>query len=505
MKRALVFLAAFLLPAVLLAGNPEPKPVEVPFDKIIPKDKPIPGQYIVVVKEGIDPDDIVARLKNSKIEHVYKDALTGFAGAIGSTDLDYLAQLDEVLFIEEDAEVTVGETQQAGATWGLDRIDQRFLNLDGSYWYYPNIANLPGSVTVRAYVLDTGISPHSNFGGRYFVGPGQGFTVIFDGNGFFGCPGVYGGHGTHVAGTIGSNTWGVSKQVVLHSVRVLDCNGNGTLSGVTAGVNWVYGNHIKPAVANMSLIGPNSPSLNMAVDNLAAAGVFVAVAAGNSVGANACNYSPANAVQAFTVGATNILDQRAWFSNIGPCIDIFAPGEGITSTFHGGGTAVMDGTSMATPHVAGVAALYLAEYPWAATSQVRQAILNTATTGVLSTNIGVGSPNLLLYSRAGSLMALLPGTITTPFQQQVQPLGVAYFARFPGPHEARLTAVGGTNFNLELYEYDPVLQAFLLVASSNTSGTSTEHIIYHGTENLYFWVVSSASGTGAYQLRTSQP
>lgn len=503
MRKALMFVALFLFAATaLFAGNPSPVPSEVPADKIIRKDRPLPGLYIVVLKDKTDPDAVIARLRSSKIDHVYKNSLSGFAGAISDADLEVLASLPEVEFIEEDAEVTADETQQAGATWGLDRVEQRFLPLDGSYWYYPNIANTAGSFTTRAYVIDTGISPHANFGGRYLFGPGQGFTVIFDGNGVFGCPGI-GGHGTHVAGTIGSNTWGVSKQVALHSVRVLDCNGNGTLGGVIAGVNWVQANHIKPAVANMSLGGPFSPALNTATDNLVGAGVFVTSAAGNGFGANACNVSPASAVLSFTVGATNILDQRAVFSNIGPCIDNFAPGDDITSTFHGGGTALMDGTSMAAPHVAGAAALYLAEYPWAAPAQVRQHLLTTGTANVL-TNIGLGSPNLLLFSRSNSLMASFNGTIAFAFQQVVHPHGIAYFAKHAGPHEARLTGPVGTNFDLELYKWDTGLMSFLLVASS-AGATSTERVIYHGPESLYFWIVRSAAGTGAYTLRTSQP
>ena len=498
MKRVVMFVSILVLVALpVLAGNPEPRPIEIPPDKIIRKEEPLPGLYVVVLARGTDPDKIASQLKESKVEFVYRDALNGFAGEIGPSDLAYLASLDVVEFIEEDSEFTTQETQQFGATWGLDRVEQRFLALDGSYWYYPNIANPPGSFTTHAYVIDTGIAVHPDFGGRFLFGPGQSFTsqpgTVFDCN----------GHGTHVAGTIGSNTYGVSKQVALHSVRVLSCAGGGTLAQVLAGVNWVTGNHIKPAVANMSLSGLASPALNAAVDNSVNAGVFYAVAAGNN-GANACGFSPASAALANAVAATDITDTRPAFSNFGPCVDIFAPGVSITSLWLAGGINTISGTSMASPHVAGAAALYLAEYPWALPAQVRQSLLlTTGTTGVVI-NPGAGSPNLLLYSRARSLMASFTGTLTAVFQQHVQPLNVAYFATFGGPHEARLTGPAGTNFDLELYEWSIGLGGYIMVASS-AGPTSTEHIIYHGISSNYFWIVRSTAGIGVYTLRTSQP
>ena len=503
MKRTLMFLALLLTVAVplLAAGPAAEEPSEIPEGKIIwknPEDRPIHGEYVVVLKRGTEPNKVISELKESKIDFVYRDALSGFAGAIGPQDLEFLVSLPEVELIEENAEVTHAEVQQIGATWGLDRVDQRFRPLNTTYWYYPSLANPLGSFTTHAYVLDSGIAQHPNFGGRFLFGPGQGFTVIADGNGIFDCN----GHGTHVAGTIGSNTYGVSKQVALHSVRVLDCGGGGTFAGVIAGVNWVTGNHIKPAVANMSIQGGLFVALNMAIDNSVTAGVFYAVAATN-FGADACNFSPASAALAFTVGATDINDQRPAFSGFGPCVEMFAPGVAVTSLWLGGGINTIDGTSMATPHVAGAAALYLAEYPWAPPAQVRQALQTTGTTGVLG-NIGAGSPNLLLYSRSGGLMASFTGNLTVPFQQQVQPLGIAYFTSLAGPHEAQLTGPAGTNFDLELYEWSPGLGGFILVANS-IGATSSERIIYHGTESLYFWVVRSTAGTGAYTLRTSQP
>jgi subtilisin family serine protease len=206
------------------------------------------------------------------------------------------------------------------------------------------------------------------------------------------------GHGTHVSGTIGGSTYGVAKSVMLRGVRVLDCNGSGSNSGVIAGVDWVRQNHIAPAVANMSLGGGASSALDTAVNNLHNANVTIAVAAGNS-NANACNSSPARAANAITVGSTTTTDARSSFSNFGTCLDLFAPGSGILSAWFSSNTATatLSGTSMASPHVAGVAALYKQANPSASSTTIRNAIVNNATTNVVS-NAGTGSPNRLLYS-----------------------------------------------------------------------------------------------------------
>ncbi|HEY0431220.1 MAG TPA: S8 family peptidase, partial [Pyrinomonadaceae bacterium] len=240
------------------------------------------------------------------------------------------------------------------------------------------------------YVIDTGIlTTHSQFGGRA--------SNVFDA--FGGSGADCHGHGTHVSGTIGGSTYGVAKSAMLRGVRVLDCTGNGATSGVIAGVDWVRNNHIAPAVANMSLGGGVSSALDTAVNNLHNANVTIAVAAGNNNGANACNFSPARAANAITTGSTTTTDARSSFSNIGTCIDIFAPGSGILSAWYTSNTATatLSGTSMASPHVAGVAALYKQANPSASSTTVRNAIVNNATTNVI-TNAGSGSPNRLLYS-----------------------------------------------------------------------------------------------------------
>lgn len=291
--------------------------------------------------------------------------------------------------VEVDIAMQAFETTQTGATWGLDRSDQRDLPLSGSYTYA-----YTGS-GVKAYIVDTGIlASHTDFSGRV----GSGYTVINDGNGTSDCN----GHGTHVAGTVGANTWGIAKAVALVPVRVLDCNGSGSLSGVIAGLDWVAKNGNKPAVVNMSLGGGASSSLDSAVANTVAAGYTVVVAAGNS-NANACNYSPAREPSAITVGATTSTDFRASYSNYGSCLDLFAPGSSITSTWYSStsATATLNGTSMASPHVAGLAALLLQGTPTASASTITSSILNNSTSNKVQ-DTGSGSPNRLIYTLGGS-------------------------------------------------------------------------------------------------------
>lgn len=391
MKKVVFLTILTLLCAVLFVNFPASSQGHK--EKVRKNSKKINNNYIVVLDDTVVGEkgeysiagymaDDMARNYRGKVKNVYKHAMNGFSVEMSEADAEAMAQDYRVLFVEEDGVMTADATQ-TNPPWGLDRIDQRNLPLNATYNY-----NWTGS-GVRVYVIDTGIrTTHTQFGGRA--------SNVFDAFGGNGAD--CNGHGTHVSGTVGGSTYGVAKSALLRGVRVLDCNGSGSTSGVIAGVDWVRQNFIAPAVANMSLGGGVSSALDTAVNNLSNAGVTIAVAAGNS-NANACNSSPARAANAITTGSTTTTDARSSFSNFGTCLDIFAPGSGILSAWFTSNTATatLSGTSMASPHVAGVAALYKQANPSASATTVRNAIVNNATTNVV-TNAGTGSPNRLLYS-----------------------------------------------------------------------------------------------------------
>ncbi len=362
----------------------------------------IPDRYIVVLHDDVmrpmtntqrsahvsATADELGRRHGLRTEHVYRHVLPGFVAMMDAAKARDLARDPRVKFIEQDAILTINAVQNS-ATWGLDRIDQRDLPLDTRYNYTQS------GRSVHAYVIDTGIrSTHGEFAGRFEAG----FSAINDGRGTEDCN----GHGTHVAGTIGGTTYGVAKGVTLVPVRVLDCNGSGSTSGVIAGVDWLTQNRKNPAVANMSLGGSISTALDSAVRSSIAAGVSYTLAAGNA-NADACASSPSRVTEALTVGATTSADARSSFSNTGTCLDLFAPGSNITSAWITNDTATraISGTSMASPHVAGAAALVLEQDPSATPAKVAQTLVNNATVNKI-TSSGTGSPNRLLHTAAGS-------------------------------------------------------------------------------------------------------
>ena len=346
----------------------------------------IPGRFIVTLRDGASPA-AVASENGVSPDFVYTHVLNGFAGSMSDAARSGLLRDARVSRVETDGIAHTTATQ-SGATWGIDRVDQRALPLSGTYSY----TNTGAGVT--AYIIDTGILlTHSEFGGRAT----SGYDAV-DGGSADDCN----GHGTHVAGTVGGSTYGIAKGVALVAVRVLDCAGSGTWSGVIAGMDWVTANHAGPSVANMSLGGGANTSVDDATKRMIASGVSTGVAAGNGnaggVAQDACKSSPARVPEAITVGATDKTDTKTSWSNYGTCVDIFAPGLGITSSWYTSTTATntISGTSMATPHVVGVAALYLQSNPAASAATVRNALVANATQGIVKNSKTTN--NHLLFS-----------------------------------------------------------------------------------------------------------
>ncbi|SNS24828.1 S8 family peptidase [Actinomadura mexicana] len=340
---------------------------------------PVPGRYIVTLKTGASTDAAAKKVKATGVRR-FDGVLNGFAARLSGDQLNKLRRDGRVAAIEQDQIVKATTTQRAPLPWGLDRIDQRSAKLSKTYTYKSS------GKGVNAYIIDTGLDvKHKEFGGRA--------SIAWAASGFNGDGRDCNGHGTHVAGIIGSKTYGAAKSVKLRAVRVLDCNGEGSMSDIVEAANWLRANAVKPAVANMSLGGPKSTAVNTAVMNLSKSGVFTSVAAGNS-NADACKVSPAGAGWVMAVGATTKSDTRASFSNWGKCVDINAPGYGIYSTWPGGGRKALSGTSMAAPYVSGVAALYLSTHPKATFPTVQKVLNDNSTHGLKGLR---SQPNRLLW------------------------------------------------------------------------------------------------------------
>jgi subtilisin family serine protease len=364
------------------ASTPTPA-VQVSLAPAGPGMSAIKGRYVVELKPGTAISG-VRRSLGITPRAEYTAAITGFTADLSPGQLAKLQRDPSVKAISEDVYIAkvVDATQLNPPSWGIDRIDQRNLPLSRSFTY-----TRTGS-GVHAYIIDTGIqASHANFGGRASQDVNTVGGVNDDCN----------GHGTHVAGTVGSASYGVAKAVRLHGVKWLDCNGGGTLSSAVNAVNWVTSNRIRPAVANASWNWPANTTLETALRNMINSGVFLAASAGNT-GANSCDRLPRRIETALVTASSTSTDARSSFSSTGPCVDIYAPGSAIVSTYLNGGTATLNGTSMATPHVTGTAAMYLQTSTAASPATVKSYIEVNSTPNVISGGGTGGTVNRLLYT-----------------------------------------------------------------------------------------------------------
>jgi len=453
---------------------------------------------VVFADQSRDPGDLPDRMvrgAGGTLHFTYRHAIKGFAATLAPDAVEGLRRNPQVAYVEPDADVILFQTTQTNATWGLDRVDQTDLPLDGKYTYYNN------GFDANVYILDTGVrKSHTDFGGRVQYVP-NGANGDFVGDGHGSAEDCH-GHGTHVAGTAAGATWGVAKGAPIWAARVVNCSGGGQVSMAIAAVDWVTANANRPAVVNMSLGYGDVQSLRDAVENSIAAGVNYAVAAGNGnfggIPQDACKQSPAGAPNAVTVGATNSSDSEASFSNYGPCVNILAPGVSITSAWHTNNTATntISGTSMATPHVAGAMALYLTAHPSATPGQVAQALVDNATQGKISLHSrsrSNGTPNLLLYT-------LFDGAQPPPPENQPP---VASFTYSCTDLACSFNGSGS-------YDPDGTIASYAWTFGDNSSGSGvTASKIYAsaGTYNVTLTVTDNegATGSASKSVTVSEP
>jgi subtilisin family serine protease len=483
--------AAAVTAGAMAAGSPAAAaPAE---GQILSSGDVIAGSYIVALKSGTMTTSSATSLAGKyggSVKATYTNTLRGFAASMSEAQAKRLAADPAVEYVEADQVYRISGTQTNPPSWGLDRIDQRNLPLNQTY-VYPDVTQ-----TVRAYILDTGIlTTHNDFGGRAV----HGRDFVSNDNDATDCH----GHGTHVAGTVGGTSFGVAKTAQLVAVRVLGCTGSGSTTGIISAIDWVAGDAAgRPAVANMSLGGGVSSSLDAAVTRSIAAGITYALAAGNE-NQNACNVSPARTPNAITVGATTNTDARASFSNWGTCVDIFAPGNGITSAWYTSASATntISGTSMASPHVAGAAALLKAQNPSWTPQQIRDAMVGNATPGKV-TSPGTGSPNLLLYVGTGTVEPPPPGCSGTNGTDVAVPDNTTVFSDIAISGCSRSTTSSATVSAQIAHTYRGDLVVDLIAPDGsvynlhNRTGGSADNLTISATVT-----VSSESTNGTWRLR----